>query len=223
MQFILIFRFPLTVLIIGVFLIFLFKGSIIMKRVAAAIAILLTGLLIIMIFQVETASPFSRPTVSEKQAELLVSKIENDPEFVSKVLLKDTRKIGGDTYDYNNNGLSVTISIYDKITYYETYDILKRNDFGYYEESKTKRKDYSSDLTANGYIEKSGENGLSVKCYPIYFVSSYKFSSVYIPFEPGGYCEEVVIEYRDKVIVLFSGANVRSVLCMDKYINTLVT
>lgn len=200
-------RFIILAVLIVISLFFSFVGSRVSKKVALSTAISATVFLAFLIIRVETASPFSKPSVSERQVELLISEIDNNPAFVSKVLLKDIRG-NGDEYVYVFDDSSVTICVYNKDTYYESYDVLKRTDIGigYFEAPDNQSKDYSTDWKSNGYIEKKGKDGVTVKCYPVFFLSPYKFSSIYVPFEPGGYCEEMVIEYKEQVIVLFSGA-----------------
>lgn len=221
-------RFLIIVTVTVISLTLSFIGPKVLKKIASAITIISAAILVFLIIRVETASTFSKPTVSERQAEQLVEIMEHEPDFIENILLNDLEvsPFAIDSDYYLQTDMGVTVELYDnKNEYYEAYDVLKSDYYGigYLEAPDKQNKDYSAELQSNGYIEKIGKDGICVRCYPVFYTSNYKIISIYIPFKPGFYGEDVVIDYQDKVILISARTSMKYQISTGRFIDTLIS
>lgn len=220
-----IYRFIIIIVVIIILLVLLLTTKVkfvykSIRFVLVVATVLSVTILAVMIAQVELGSPFSKPSVTESQANALITKIKIKPTRLKKAV----ESIGeirpdkeDDSFTYVNGISIVFIDIYDETDYWENYDIID----GIHESRYDTDYNYPVELKRNGYFELV-ENNVRIICYPIYYPVISKLSNIYIPFSPIEYREQMIVEVNGKVFTFISCADKKSQLGLQSYLQLLL-
>ena len=202
-----LYRFPLTacLLVLSVILALIpFKQNV--RKIFVIFTISLVALMVFMVLRVELRSPFSKPTVNEKQVEILIQALEKDSEQVIRTIKESGIRaeycMNESYYLDHNDWQTIIVTIYSKDEYWDVNDLLT-TDFDRYEYSD--KFDFREELKSNGYFEQDNSKGVRVICYPVFYRVSSK-ASIYLPFEPDGSYQERVVMVFDNTVIEFIGA-----------------
>lgn len=210
-----IYRFIIVILVLILLSIsiFVFKTHKCLRIANKALIVFFVILFVLLTLQVEVGSPISKPKVSKAQIEQLVSVIESNPDKLAQVLTdSETRYI----LEHENAALSIWRKYGD--VYWSEVDYLNKR-YYYHYDGYSKRVDYPSELKKNGYFEVSNNSGVRVVCFPTFYLSVFKFFSIYIPLRPGNYREIVVIENGKDLYEIMCMADTRYSLSLNNYID----
>lgn len=219
-----IYRFPLAacLLLLSIILALIpFKQNV--RKIFVIFTIFLMVLMVFMVLRVELRSPFSKPSVNDKQVEILIQALEKDPEQVIRTIKEsgtraEYRMIESYYLDHND-WQTIIVTIYNKDEYWEANDLLT-TDFDRYEYSD--KYDFREELKSNGYFEQDNGKGVRVICYPVFYRVSSK-ASIYLPFEPDGSHQERIVIILDESVIEFIGeSELKSTLDLGKKLQVII-